>query len=401
MDGNRRSYPRIYFEMLTINIFTFLGMNLVGSFLPILAKDLDPTESLIGYVVSAWFLPRIFIELPSGFLSDRIGRPRLYILGLLLGVIGTILCASAPSIYILILGRMVWGFGMAFYFLNNTALLFDLFQLTERGRAIGTFQGISNIGGLIAGPIGGFLAGIFGYNSVFIVSFILACLSVILALTSKKFKGIREKPASQLSQRSITAALHSLPRWPIFVVCTINLIRMMVMNGVMSTVFQLHLHDNLGFDLGLIGVIVGLRTVGFSVATFLSGYLSLKVSRKTIIIFGLLLEALGLFTYPLVQAFPLVLLIGFISTLGGGLTWNTLTVLLSNLVQSESRGIALGLYRTFMDVGGTLGPIVMMSIATPLGLQLPFTVGAVLLFLMVGLTFSLKLGLQPVWKSDR
>ncbi|UCH37011.1 MAG: MFS transporter [Candidatus Bathyarchaeota archaeon] len=391
MDGNRRAYPRIYYEMLTINIFTFLGMNLVGSFLPILAKDLDPTESLIGVVVSAWFLPRIFIELPSGFLSDRIGRPRLYVLGLFLGVIGTILCAIAPSIHILILGRAIWGFGMAFYFLNNTALLFDLFQLTERGRAIGTFQGISNLGGLIAGPIGGFLAGFLGYYSVFIASFILACSTVIVALTSTKLNAIREKRDSQLSQRSITVALLSLPRWPIFVVCTINLIRMMVMNGVMSTVFQLHLHDNLGFNLGLSGIVVGLRTVGFSVSTFLSGYLSLKVSRKTIIIFGLALEALGLFSYTLVQSFPLVLLIGFVSTLGGGFTWNALTVLLSNLVQSESRGIALGLYRTFMDIGGTLGPIVMMSIAIPFGLQVPFTVGAALLFVMVALTFTLKL----------
>jgi MFS family permease len=269
--------------------------------------------------------------------------------------------------------------------------LFDLFQLTERGRAIGTFQGISNIGGLIAGPIGGFLASIFSYYSVFLASFILACSSVILALTSKKLNAIREKPDYELSQRSITTALRSLPRWPIFVVCTINLIRMLVMNGVMSTVFQLHLHDNLGFDLGLIGIVVGLRTVGFSVATFLSGYFSHKTPRKIIIIVGLSLEAIGLFTYTLVQSFPLVLLIGFISTLGGGLTWNALTVLLSNLVQSESRGIALGLYRTFMDIGGTLGPIVMMSIAIPFGLQIPFIVGTALLVVMVGLTFMFKL----------
>ena len=61
-----------------------------------------------------------------------------------------------------------------FFFLNNTALLFDLFQPTERGRAIGTFQGISNIGGLVAAPIGGFLASIVGYYSVFIASFILS-----------------------------------------------------------------------------------------------------------------------------------------------------------------------------------------------------------------------------------
>lgn len=62
---NLRTYPRIYYELLFIGFSIFLGMRLSGAFLPILAKDLDPSGALVGYVISAWFLARVFIEIPS------------------------------------------------------------------------------------------------------------------------------------------------------------------------------------------------------------------------------------------------------------------------------------------------------------------------------------------------
>ncbi len=57
-------------------------------------------------------------------------------------------------------------------------------------------------------------------------------------------------------------------------------------------------------------------------------------------------------------------------------------------MQPEYRGVAIGLYRTFMDVGGVLGPLLFMAIATTFGMGLPFLVGALLLFSMAGLTLT-------------
>ncbi|MEE8570334.1 MAG: hypothetical protein V3S97_04975 [Candidatus Bathyarchaeia archaeon] len=50
---NLRTYPRIYYELLFIGFSIFLGMRLSGAFLPILAKDLDLSGALVGYVISA------------------------------------------------------------------------------------------------------------------------------------------------------------------------------------------------------------------------------------------------------------------------------------------------------------------------------------------------------------
>jgi len=233
------------------------------------------------------------------------------------------------------------------------------------------------------------LAGVMGYSTVFYFTCALTGLSLVLVFTLKDLKGLGGRASIALERISLRDALSSLTRWPIVVICLICLTRMLIMNGLMSTVFQLYLHENLGFDIGFIGLIVGARTAGTTVATLASGHLSDRFGRKRIIVLGLVLEAPCLYAYTLVRPFATVLLIGFIDAMGAGLTWVTLMVLLSDIVNPEYRGVALGFYRTFMDVGGVLGPIVFMSIATALGMQLPFIVGALLLLSMAGLAMTI------------
>jgi len=75
-----KSLPAVYYELMALAFAIMIGMSLPSSFLPIMAQDLDPSGVLVGMVVSAWFLSRIFLELPAGMLSDRLGRRRLLII---------------------------------------------------------------------------------------------------------------------------------------------------------------------------------------------------------------------------------------------------------------------------------------------------------------------------------
>jgi len=88
-----RSYPRVYYELIFVGFVLIMGMGLSSSFLPILAEELDPSGVLVGLVVSSWFLSRIFIELPGGIISDRVGRRRLLVLGIGLSILGPALCS--------------------------------------------------------------------------------------------------------------------------------------------------------------------------------------------------------------------------------------------------------------------------------------------------------------------
>ncbi len=386
-----RTYPRIFYELLFIGFAIFLGMRLSGAFLPILAKELDPSGTLVGYVVSAWFLARVFIELPSGVISDRIGRRRLFMMGIGLAAIGSLMCALASSIYLLIAGRALWGFGAALFFSNNTAMLMDLFDSEQRGRAVGTFQGIEFIGSLIGAPVGAVLAEVTGYFFVFYITFGLISAGCLLAFWSKELRAMgKATRIAATSSPSLGDSLQSLMQWGLLVVCVISFTRMFVMNGVMSTVFPLYLHETLGFDVGTIGLVTAARTGGFTAATILSGYLSDHIGRKKTIVLGLTIEALCIYGYTVVDALGVILPLGIVDGLGAGLVSVTLTVFLSYLVKSEFRGISIGLFRTFMDVGGIVGPIVFMALVESINTQVAFAGGAILLIVMAVLLVTVK-----------
>ncbi|KON27101.1 hypothetical protein AC480_04865 [miscellaneous Crenarchaeota group archaeon SMTZ1-55] len=374
---NLRRYPRVYYELLFIGFSIFLGMRLSGAFLPILAKDLDPSGALVGYVVSAWFLARVFIELPSGLISDRIGRRRLFMVGIALSAVGSLLCALASSIYFLIVGRALWGFGAALFFSNNTAILLDLFEPDQRGQAVGTFQGIEFIGSLIGAPIGALLAEFTGYFFVFYITFGMISFSCLLTFVSKELKTIGAAPGHDAPPKpSLVESLKSLMQWGLF-------------DGVMSTVFPLYLHETVGFDVSLIGLVTAARTGGFTLATILSGHLSTRIGRKTTILLGLVIEAICISAYTLVDSLGIFISLGFVDGLGAGLV-SALTILLSYIVKPEFRGISIGFFRTFMDVGGIIGPVVFMDIATHITIQAPFFGGTLVLFIMAGLLFTMK-----------
>jgi MFS family permease len=74
--------PPVFWQLVFVGFAIMMGMSLPSSFLPILANSLDSSGVLVGLVVSAWFLSRIFLEIPSGIISDRIGRRRLRIYGM-------------------------------------------------------------------------------------------------------------------------------------------------------------------------------------------------------------------------------------------------------------------------------------------------------------------------------
>jgi len=371
-----------------------MGMGLTRAFLPILASQLDPTGLLVGFVTSAWFLARVFIELPSGIISDRIGRRKLLVGGLGIAVFGSFICATATSIYALILGRAIWGLGVAFFFTNSTALVLDLFDSDVRGRAVGNFRGVEFIGSFIGAPIGAFLADFMGFSNVFYVTSIMILSAFLLAFVSGGLRRVGSRPRSGSGNLTLKETIVRLRDFELIALCIATFSRMFVMQGVMSTVFQLYLNQRLGLSVGLIGIIMSSRTAGLIVATVISGHLSDRFGRKPIIIGGLLVGSLCLYLYTVVFSFEEILVVGIADGLGSGLVSTTLVVLLSDIASSELLGGAVGLYRTFMDLGGIVGPVISMFLFNSIAIHAPFLAATGLLlanFVLVASTVKMRI----------
>src|SRR2546428_9158647 len=135
-----------------------------------------PLVSLLG---EAAFMP------PFGNYSDRNGRKRYFILGLLLFALGSFLAGNSLTIYELLIYRIIQSFGSAFILANGRALIVDIVGTGERGFALGTH--VSSI--YIAMTVGTAVTGsiisvtqVVGWRYVFYVSGGIALISVPLSL---------------------------------------------------------------------------------------------------------------------------------------------------------------------------------------------------------------------------
>lgn len=379
--GFLKSYPKVYFEMLASSLLLMINMSLVSAFLPIFAHELDPSGILVGLVSSMWFISRIFMEVPSGILADKIGRRLLLILGLALSAAGASLCSLANVIHVLIVGRALWGLGTGLFFMSSSALIFDIFR-SGRGRALGTFQSIEFIGSFIGAPIGGFMAGAIGYRGVFTVSAILAAISFMIAYFSRELRrtensGLKER-MSLYSFREVLPGAKNIGLTAIYIG---SFSRMFIWNGAIGTVFPLYLNLYLSIPIETIGIIVSVRTLGIIISTAISGSLSDRLGRKPVVVAGMLVEALSLYAYTCLYTSDLISLVSLMEGFGRGMALTSLMTLLSDVAPSSLRGSALGIYRTFMDVGGFTGPIFFMLIYEKFGSFLSFFSAAAIILI--------------------
>jgi DHA1 family multidrug resistance protein-like MFS transporter len=378
--------PKVYYELLFVGFSIMTGMSLSSSFLSLLADQLDPSGALVGMVVSAWFLSRIFLELPAGIISDRIGRRKLLVIGLGLAMLGPILCSQAMRARI---GRSIWGMGTALYFMSNMALLMDILPVETRGSAIGMFQGIENIGSFIGAPVGALLATQISFTKVFYFTIVFTLISFVVALRSSAMKDLT---SNQESKHSLTfkQISGSLRNWSILIVCVCVLLRMLVIQGIFQTVLQLYLNKNMGLSVGDIGWVISMKVAGQIIFLLIAGYLSDKYGRKPVLAFGFGVGALSIISFILSKSFAGLLLSGFLGGVGEGLGITTLLALLTDIAPANARGGAVGLYRTFMDIGGFFGPIIFMILYTRFTPLTPFYVATAIILVNISMILITK-----------
>lgn len=352
-------------------------------FLPLLARQLEPTGFLAGFAISSYFLGRLFIELPSGSFADKIGRRIPIISGSLCSMIGAVICSLAVSIYSLILGLTIWGLGTALFFTSSMILVIKLSEPHSRGRAIGYFQAVEFVGIFAGSPIGGFVAQYLDYTSVFYISGALIC-AVFLTVTffSEDLKQLDSDPVKSLrlhTRFSIKKSIKQLENWPVATLCTASFSRMIITQGIVSTILPIYLNDFLTMTTGLIGIVIGIRTLGLCLGAALCHSIVSKMGQKPTVVGAMLTSSLFVCLYSLAHSFESSLALAFAEGFGAGIVSVILVLLIPQHVTQESTGSAIGLYRTFMDLGGFVGPILMMTMYATFNIQTGFLLGAIFL----------------------
>jgi EmrB/QacA subfamily drug resistance transporter len=163
------------------SVVVFLDATVVNVALPAISDDLGTGLADQQWVVEAYLLGLVALLLVGGSLGDQFGRRRIFILGLGLFGVTSILCGIAPSSGVLIGARALQGFAGALLVPGSLAILAATFEGEERGKAVGTWTAWTGIATVI-GPVGGgALIEAFSWRAIFLVNVPLIVLTMWIA----------------------------------------------------------------------------------------------------------------------------------------------------------------------------------------------------------------------------
>lgn len=351
---------RAVFSLSLLYIFRMLGLFLVLPVLAIYGPQYEgSTGTLVGLAVGIYGLSQACLQIPLGLLSDRIGRKPVIFGGLLLFAAGSVLAASADSIWGLIAGRFLQGAGAIASTL--TALMADLTREQHRSKAmagIGASIGMSFAVALVLGPM---ISARLGLAGLFWLTALLALIGIVLLWTT----------VPTASRVTTNAEVRSVPEMMRRCLRDADLMRLNV------GVFALHLMITAQF----VAVPAYLERMGLDVARHWQVYLPMlflaflimvpamvaaerrgRVKPMILIAVALLgSSALGMALLGHSLALFLAALLVFFVVFN--LLEANLPSLLSRTVYPGGRGTAMGIFSSFQFMGafcgGSLGGLLM------------------------------------------
>jgi EmrB/QacA subfamily drug resistance transporter len=400
-------------------LMIILDQTIVNVALPSIQEDLGFSQSSLAWVVNAYLIAFGGLLLLAGRLGDLVGRKRVFLSGLAVFTLASLLCGAAQSEAVLIGARFVQGVGGAMTSAVILGMIVTLFpQPVERAKAIGVYAFVASAGasiGLLAGgvlteainwhwiffvnvPIGiatgavaarllrhergiGLERGADAPGALLIVGALMLGVYTIVEVpghgwTSAHTLGLGGVAVALIAgfvAREATAA-HPLVPLRIFrsrTVAAANLVQMLMVAGLLGMFFlgALYLQRVLGY--GALQVGLAFLPVALGIGTLSLGASARLITRfgaRATLVPGLVLAAAGLALLrraPLgadyvTDLLPVMVLLG----VGAGLAFPALmTLAMSGATESDS-GLASGLVNTTQQVGGALGLAVLATLST-------------------------------------
>ncbi|MEX0993305.1 MAG: MFS transporter [Solirubrobacterales bacterium] len=157
-----------------------LDSTIVTLALPSIQKDLDSADQQLQWMLNAYLLALAVLVVTAGRLGDMFGRRTIFLAGMALFGLGSVVSATAPSSDALIAGRVLQGVGAASIIVLSLALTSNAFPPAQRARALGIWSGISALALAIGPLVGGLLIDSIGWRFIFWINLPLVLLGMLI-----------------------------------------------------------------------------------------------------------------------------------------------------------------------------------------------------------------------------
>ncbi|MGN6377562.1 MAG: MFS transporter [Gaiellales bacterium] len=406
----RGTSPRQRWTLVLVCTAAFmllLDITVVSVALPSIQRDLGASLPDLQWVSASYALVLAVLLLPAATLGDRLGRRRLFLVGLVIFTAGSVACALATTALALELFRALQGVGGAVLFATATPLLRAEFSGAALARALGAFG--ATLGGASAiGPqVGGVLTETLGWRSIFFINLPIGVVVFAVGVAQLResrspARGRADWAGTALLIAALTSLMFALIRGNAMGWASAAIVALFAIAGVAFAAFvtyelrfaaapmaNLHLFRRRSFaatgfvafaisataigtitylslyvqnTLGYSAIQGGLRLlpmflVSFTVA-LLTGRLIGKVAMRVLLSAAMAAAAAGLASMAHLTATStwLVLLPGFIlAGIGLGITSTALASAALSAVEPARAGMAAGMTNTLRQVGTATG----------------------------------------------
>jgi EmrB/QacA subfamily drug resistance transporter len=384
-----------------------LDSTVVNVALPSIQKDLKTSVDQLEWVVNGYTLSFAALLVTGGRLGDIFGRRLVFMIGVAVFAISSATAGLAEDPTMLVVSRIAEGIGGALMMPATLSIITDAFPVEERGKAIGTWAGISGLA-LSFGPLaGGFLTEDVSWRAIFYINLPIAVLALLasvfavresrdekaerridylgivlltVALTAFVLALIEGNDWGWGSGRIIGLLVIGVISTPIFLFVEsrvsapiidfsffrsrnfvgANTVATIISFAMMGSFFFLaiYLQDLLQFSPLETGIRFLPTTVVIVLAAPLAGRAADKIGSRWPMVLGLAITSVALYLFAQMDAtttysdlLPAWILLG----LGIGITMSPMSTAAMNAVDVDKAGVASGTLQMFRMMGGTIG----------------------------------------------
>ena len=341
--------------------------------IPTIMQELNISYTLAGLLMSAYFFTYASLQIPVGYLADKLGARVMTSLSLLILAIGVLLFSRVTSLEIGIIARSVIGLGAAALWVSGLKALSLWFSPSERGLITGIYGASGTTGAIIALLGVPLLSVIFGWRRLFLLSaipiFFLAVVDwfmikdkpIDIGLSpAKEFKSEEfEVPGLFSLKSSICMVFSNQYMWAL---CVGQFLYCGGMYGALTWV-PTYGFNQLGFSMAWAGFIGSLIAFG-ALGAPLAGFLSDRLGRKLVFVAGMTCFGVFMFLLVLLGSGYSSFIFALLALLAGTSTSSLLMSfpIVTELFPSSVTGLAFGLLNMFAFLGALVYPILMGAI---------------------------------------
>lgn len=383
-------------------ILANIGGSMSGMLMPIYLTELGASITQVGLVFTLTSVVILILQILGGWISDSIGRLRAIAIGSLGGVLGYAAMLVAPSWQWMLIALSLYQVPHALVGPSFSAFIAENSTQANRGRVYGITETIFQVVGVIGPPLGGFLAGRYGFKVMLLVGTILYSAAAVLRVwMARTMKPDGENAHQDLSLASFKKSV-SIVATMILGGGVITWI--FLTDGVRDVAFRLsgelqplYLEKIIGLSLEQIGLLGSFLSGAMMLTPVLSGRMSDKYGERVPISIGFVLIFAAILVFLQGTTYPVFILAWILIGIGVGLFSPAYQSLISKVVPRQTLGTFSGVFSSSMGFISLPAPWLGAQLWERFSPRLPFLITAVAALITVVPTwFKFKLPDKPV-----